>query len=70
MNYRLLLITATLLPMTVYYLLLGFAPERLAYSLVLSMPGSLFWGVVAMFWGVLMAVVYVIVHQKKTGHNT
>ncbi|HZJ97200.1 MAG: hypothetical protein GX822_05145 [Alcaligenaceae bacterium] len=69
MNYRLLLITATLLPMTVYYLLLGFIPERLAYSLVLAIPGSLFWGVVVMFWGVLMAIIYVIAHQKTKGHE-
>ncbi|NLA51056.1 MAG: hypothetical protein GX860_02850 [Alcaligenaceae bacterium] len=67
MNYRLLLIIATLLPMTVYYLLLGLAPQRLATSLMLGIPGSLFWGVAVIFWGVLMALVYVIIHQRRAG---
>lgn len=67
MNYRLLLIIATLLPMAVYYLLLGIAPQNLVTSLVLGVPASLFWGVAVMFWGVLMALVYVIIYQRQTG---
>lgn len=67
MNYRLLLIIATLLPMAVYYLLLGIAPQNLATSLVLGVPASLFWGVAVMFWGVLMALVYIIIYQRQTG---
>lgn len=67
MNYRLLLIIATLLPMAVYYLLLGIAPQNLVTSLVLGVPASLFWGVAVMFWGVLMALVYIIIYQRQTG---
>lgn len=66
MNDRWLLIIATLLPMTVYYLLLSFAPQRLATYSIIGIPGSLFWGVVVMFWGVLMAFIYVYTRQKKT----
>lgn len=65
-NYRTLLVIATLLPMTVYYLLLAFTPHSLATSLVLGVPSSLFWGVAVMLWGVLMAILYVIIHQRKT----
>lgn len=65
MNYRLVLIIATLLPMSIYYLLLGFVPQNLATSTVIGIPSSLFFGVAVMFWGVLMAIAYVIIHQKK-----
>ncbi|WP_432786205.1 hypothetical protein AAEX37_00318 [Oligella sp. MSHR50489EDL] len=65
MNYRHLLIVATLLPMTVYYLLLAFAPQTMATASVLAIPASLFWGVATMFWGVLMAILYVFVHAHK-----
>ena len=53
--------------MTIYYLLLGLTPQRLATSLMLGIPGSLFWGVAVIFWGVLMALVYVIIHQRRAG---
>ena len=53
--------------MAVYYLLLGIVPQSLATSLVLGVPSSLFWGVAVMFWGVLMALLYVIIYQKKAG---
>lgn len=67
MNYRLLLIVATLLPMSLYYLLLAFVPHNLAISSVLGIPASLFWGVAVMFWAVLMAIVYVFIHRRKVG---
>ncbi len=64
MNYRLLLTIATLLPMIFYYLQLGFAPKTLATYFVMGIPGSIFWGAAVMVWGVLMAILYVIIHQK------
>jgi uncharacterized membrane protein (DUF485 family) len=64
-NYRQLLIIATLLPMAVYYLQLGLSPEALGSSLVLGIPGSIFWGVSVMLWAVCMAIIYVILHQRN-----
>lgn len=69
MNYRLLLIIATLLPMVIYYLLLGMVPQHLATSSILTIPSSLFLGVAVMFWGVLMAIIYVIIHQNRQQHR-
>ncbi|MHC5225838.1 hypothetical protein [Ignatzschineria sp. LJL83] len=66
MNYRWILTIATLLPMTFYYLQLNLAPKALATHFVMGIPGSIFWGVVVMFWGVLMAVLYVLFQQKLT----
>lgn len=67
MSYRLFLLLATLLPMGLYYLLLAFVPQNLATSVVMGIPSSIFWGVAVMFWGVLMALVYVIMYQKQKG---
>lgn len=67
MNYRLILIIATLLPMAIYYLLLALQPQFLAQHLTFGLPSSIFWGVAVMFWGVLMAIVYVILHQREVG---
>ncbi|MDO5667004.1 MAG: hypothetical protein Q4G44_04180 [Alcaligenaceae bacterium] len=66
MNYRLILLIATLLPMFFYYLLLALVPTMLATHVVLGIPASIFWGVAVMFWGVLMAIVYLIYHRSKT----
>jgi uncharacterized membrane protein (DUF485 family) len=66
-SYRLFLLLATLLPMGLYYLLLAFVPQNLATSVVMGIPSSIFWGVAVMFWGVLMALVYVIMYQKQKG---
>ena len=66
LNYRWILTIATLLPMTVYYLQLNLAPKALATHFFMGVPGSIFWGVIVMFWGVLMAILYVIFHQKFT----
>lgn len=65
MSYRLFLLLATLLPMCLYYLLLAFVPQSLATSTVMTIPSSIFWGVAVMFWGVLMALAYVIMYQKQ-----
>ena len=67
MSYLLFLLLATLLPMGLYYLLLAFVPQNLATSVVMGIPSSIFWGVAVMFWGVLMALVYVIMYQKQKG---
>ncbi len=64
MNYRLLLTISILLPMIFYYLQLGFKPKTLATYFVMGIPGSIFWGVAVMVWGVLMAILYVVIHQK------
>lgn len=69
MSYRLFLLLATLLPMCLYYLLLALAPQSLATSTVMAIPSSIFWGVAVMFWGVLMALVYVIMYQKQKGQS-
>lgn len=65
MNYRLVLVMATLLPMFFYYLLLALVPTMLATHTVLGIPASIFWGVAVMFWGVLNAIFYVIYHRRK-----
>lgn len=70
MNYRFILTLATLLPMIFYYLQLGFAPKTLATYFIMGIPGSIFWGVMVMLWGVLMAILYVIIHQKRAQHKT
>lgn len=69
MNYRLILTLATLLPMIFYYLQLGVAPKVLATYFVMGIPGSIFWGVMVMLWGVLMAILYVAIHQRKTSQK-
>lgn len=63
---------ATLLPMIFYYLQLGFAPKTLATYFVMGIPGSIFWGCAVMIWGVVMAIVYVMIHQRQimVSHST
>lgn len=75
-NFRLLLTFLTLFPMVIYYLKLSLAPQAMATHFILGMPGSIFWGVFVMFWGVLMAIIYVLFRQnlartvvKKGAHH-
>lgn len=70
MSYRLLLTVATLLPMIIYYLKLSFAPKVMATYFTLGMPDSIFWGIAVMAWGVLMAIVYVALHQNQKALQT
>lgn len=60
MYIRGLMILVTLLPMIIYYLKLSFAPQSMATHFVMGMPESIFWGIIVMLWGVLMAFVYVL----------
>ncbi len=68
MYIRGLLIFITLLPMVIYYLKLSFTPQIMATYFIAGMPASIFWGIVVMLWGVLMAFVYVLyaVRQRQT----
>lgn len=65
MNYRLLLVALTLLPMIFYYIKLSFAPKQMATFFVFGMPSSIFFGVLVMAWGVLMAIIYVWIRQMQ-----
>lgn len=64
MNYRLGLLVATLVPMVLYYLALGVMPELMATTWWLGLPLSIITGVLVMGWGVIMAMVYVIIYPR------